>query len=149
MLRTLPAGLALGVLLSLSVPVAGQSPDPNPVVSLDPCITSSASPRPAGEPVVFKGGTQNAGNTERQSLAPGDYELVLKGKAREYSNVILALVGPGMPSYDSIWNEDADEGPYVFTTFVYELEGGDYHLRYDLPKGSWTVTITPLPTPAP
>lgn len=134
----------LGVLMAsvmLAAPASAQAPSDSPAASVVPCV--AASPAPAGEPVVIKGGKQEAGNTKPFSLAPGDYHLVLSGKAKESSNVILTMVGPGMPDYDSIWNEMGGPGTLDFDTYIYGVEGGDYHLEYDLPTGSWTVTITP------
>ena len=98
---------------------------------------------PVGEPVVIKGGRQNEASTKRFALAGGDYELTLTGKASESSNVILALIGPGRPDHDSIWNEIEDPGRYEYSTYLYDVEPGDLYVEYNLPRGSWTVTITP------
>jgi hypothetical protein len=134
--RSFISGLVLGSLLMATTPAIAQSPAPSP----PPCVPAT----PTGEPVVFTGGNQNEGNTKRQPLAPGDYELVLSGVATDRSaNVILKLIGPGRPDYESIWNEIQDAGPYTFSTYLYGVEGGDYHLDYNLPRGEWTVTITP------
>lgn len=140
-MRRFVVGLAVGLAMALAVPAVAQSPSaiPGPDASAVPCV----APAPSGDPVELKGGKQEAGNTKKFLLAPGDYHLVLKGKAKESSNVILTVVGPGMPDYDSVWNEMGGPGAYEFETYLYEVEGGDYYVEYDLPLGPWTLTLTP------
>ena len=53
-----PAGLALGVVLSLSVPVVGQSPSPSP--SLEPCVTFAAAFAPGLTGLTVEAATATA-----------------------------------------------------------------------------------------
>lgn len=133
-MRRLMVGMVLGLALT-AMPTTAQSP--GPVV---PC----AEPLPPATGVVtIEGGRQNEANTAPFTLPPGDYLLVLEGEASERSNVILTVVGPGRPDYDSVWNEIEDKGDYRLETYLYGVEGGEYHVEYDLPRGSWTLTLTP------